>query len=151
MAPPFKLTPDLHTRIVSYVRAGNFRSTAAAAAGISPVTLRDWLRRGARGEQPFKQFREDVDQAEAQAEARDAALISKAAEHDWKAAAWRLERRAHRRWGRKEKVEKRAPVVEPADVNEVLAYMRWRAEQQAKQPAAETPQSEGETDAGPRD
>ena len=41
--------------------------------------------------------------------------------------------------------------AQPADVNEVLAYMRWRAEQQAKQPAAAEPQSEGETDAGPRD
>lgn len=44
-----------------------------------------------------------------------------------------------------------APAAQPADVNEVLAYMRWRAEQQAKQPAASEPQSEGETDAGPRD
>ena len=44
-----------------------------------------------------------------------------------------------------------APAAAPADVNEVLAYMRWRAEQQAKQPAATEPQSEGETDAGPRD
>lgn len=97
-----KLTPETHQRIVSYVRAGNFRVTAAAAAGISPVTLRDWLRRGARGEEPFVQFREDVDAAEAQAEARDVALISRAAEHDWKAAAWRLERKVGRRWGRKD-------------------------------------------------
>lgn len=137
MAPPFKLTPDLHARIVSYVRAGNFRSTAAAAAGISPVTLRDWLRRGARGEQPFQQFREDVDQAEAQAEARDAALISKAAEHDWKAAAWRLERRAHRRWGRKDQLDMKQTVVSKQDPSPASAAEIMRRRFGAVTPAAE--------------
>jgi hypothetical protein len=36
---------------------------------------------------------------QAEAESRDVALIAKAATEDWKAAAWRLERKAPRRYG----------------------------------------------------
>jgi hypothetical protein len=96
---PHKLTIEAHERIVSLLRAGNFRETAAAAAGIDARTLRNWLKRGADGEEPFAAFAADLDAAEAQAEARDVATIAKAASDDWKAAAWRLERKSRKHWG----------------------------------------------------
>jgi hypothetical protein len=40
-----------------------------------------------------------VEKAQAEAEARDVAIIAKAAPDDWRAAAWRLERKAPRRYG----------------------------------------------------
>lgn len=100
MARPTKLTREIHEKIVTLVRAGNYRETAAAATGISPVTLREWLRRGARGGGGiYRAFAEDVDRAEAESEARDILEITKAGKKDWKALAWRLERRFPKRWG----------------------------------------------------
>jgi hypothetical protein len=40
-----------------------------------------------------------VEKAQAECESRDVALIAKAAGTDWRAATWRLERRAPRRYG----------------------------------------------------
>jgi hypothetical protein len=51
--------------------------------------------------------RRALEQADAQAEVRDILLIGKAAQTNWKAAAWRLERRFPDRWGPKRPVEAR--------------------------------------------
>lgn len=94
-----KLTPETRDRILALIKAGNYRETAAAAVGIRGDTLREWLRRGAREEGTiYSDFAELMDQAEAEAEARDVALIGKAGQEDWRALAWRLERRGKERW-----------------------------------------------------
>ena len=49
----------------------------------------------------YKKFVEAVEKAQGEAEARDVALIAKQAPTDWRAAAWRLERRSPRRYGQK--------------------------------------------------
>lgn len=100
MSRPIKLTPEVHERICALVRAGNFRETASAAAGIDARTLRNWLRRGAEGEEPFATFSTDLDEAETVAEARNVAIIGAAAKDDWRAAAWWLERKASARWAK---------------------------------------------------
>ena len=105
MAKTLKLTRDVHKKIVAIVRVGNCRETAAAAAGINARTLRRWLRRGADGEEPYESFAEAVDEAEAYAEARDLRVIVEAGKTDWRAAAWRLERRGGARWGYKQQFE----------------------------------------------
>lgn len=99
MARVLKLTPSLATRIVGFIRAGSYVETAAAASGISKTTFYEWLKRAASGEQPFLSFAEQVEEAQAMAEMRDLALIGKAAERDWTAAAWRLERKFPDRYG----------------------------------------------------
>lgn len=116
---PTKLTPKLQEEICKAIRAGNYIETAAAFAGISKNTLYEWLRRGARekerlaknprakikkSEAPFVEFSDAVKKALAAAEVRDVMLIGKAAETQWQAAAWRLERRFPERWGRREKL-----------------------------------------------
>lgn len=103
-----KLTPALIEKIVGYLRAGAYVETAAAAAGISKQTLYTWLRRAVdeNEEDPiFAKFAAAVEEAQALAEVRDIALIGKAAETQWQAAAWRLERKSPERWGRKDRVE----------------------------------------------
>lgn len=40
-----------------------------------------------------------MEKAQAESESRDVAIIAKAASDDWKAAAWRLERKQPRRYG----------------------------------------------------
>jgi len=41
-----------------------------------------------------------VEQSRAEAEVRDVSIIAQAVSHDWRAAAWRLERRNPKRYGK---------------------------------------------------
>lgn len=116
MGRPSKISNEIKHKIITAIRAGNYIETASAYAGISKSTLYDWLRRGERekqraeenprykirkSEQPFVDFSDAVEKALAEAEVRDVAIIGKASEEQWQAAAWRLERKFPDRWGRK--------------------------------------------------
>ena len=98
-------TEDVADRIVDLLRAGNYIETAVAAAGVARATFYDWLDRGrregtAKDDEPFRKFRERVDHARAEGEARAVTAIMAAAAKDWRAAAWFLERQYPDRWGR---------------------------------------------------
>ena len=99
---PSVFTPETREKILSALRAGNYRVAACKFAGISDETLRDWINRGKRGEPAYLEFLEQVKQAEAQAEASLVATIRKAAGDHWQAAAWLLERKYVTRWGRRD-------------------------------------------------
>lgn len=86
------LTDELADRLVAMLRAGNQMVIATRAVGISRQTFGIWMRRGARGEQPYRAFRERVEQARAEAEVRHVTQIAAAAGQDWRAGAWMLER-----------------------------------------------------------
>ena len=113
---PTKLDYKVQEKIIQAIKAGNYMETAAAYAGISKSTLYDWLKRGERekqrvaknpryrirkSEKIYVDFSDAVEKALAEAEVRDVLLISKAAEEQWQAAAWRLERKFPDRWGRR--------------------------------------------------
>jgi hypothetical protein len=105
MARPTKFTPELQKKICDAIRAGAYIETAAAYAGIDKTTLYDWLRRSARDKSGiYTGFSHAVEKALAEAEMRDLIIIGKAAEENWQAAAWRLERKFPDRWGRKDRV-----------------------------------------------
>jgi hypothetical protein len=104
-APKTKLTPELQERITAFLRAGNYVEVAAACAGIHKDTFYEWCKKGRKGEEPFATFVVGVDKAIAESEARDVALIGKAAVDNWQAAAWRLERKMPHKWGRHERHE----------------------------------------------
>jgi len=116
MARPTKLTIGVQSQIITVIKAGNYIETAAAYAGISKNTLYDWLKRGEREKQrvnknskakirkleaDFVEFSDAIEKALAEAEIRDVTIIAKAAEEQWQAAAWRLERKFPDRWGRR--------------------------------------------------
>ena len=104
MSQPLKLTPETQDRIVQFIRAGNYMETAAQAAGISKPTLYRWLKMADDPTAPdiYRDFRYAVENARAEAEARNVMLIQKAADDGtWQAAAWYLERTAWQRWGRR--------------------------------------------------
>ena len=102
---PSKLTPDVSKRIIDSVRAGNYLETSAAFAGVSKVTLFNWMKRGnAQKTGKYREFLTSIEKALAEAEMRDVQTISKASEKNWQAAAWRLERKFPARWGRKMEV-----------------------------------------------
>lgn len=125
---PSKLTEELSKSICNAIIVGNYVETAAALFDISKVTLYKWLKRGNRQKSGiYRDFVNAVQRAMAQAEARDLQVIDRVAagtrektgpdgqpqlvkvEPNWKAAAWRLERKHSERWGRREQVQAVAP------------------------------------------
>ena len=117
---PSKLTPEVQNRIVAAIQRGAYIETAAQLAGISKPTFYDWLKRGQaisamldeahENEQPdisaheadLANFSNAVNRALAESEVRDITAIDTAAQQGtWQAAAWKLERKHHQRWGRK--------------------------------------------------
>jgi transposase len=117
---PTKLNDLLQKRIIELIRAGNYIETASACVGINKSTLYDWLKRGSREadrleanpkakprkeEEIYLQFSNAVEIAMAEAEARDVMIIANASKSDWKASAWRLERKYPNKWGRHEHIE----------------------------------------------
>jgi transposase len=113
---PTKYNDEVVSKILSFVRAGNYIETAAVAAGISKETLYEWLRRGAKKEQPFKNFSDACERAMAEADMIDLSDISKAARAgSWQAAAWRLERRNPKQIGRTTEETERTVKVTVSD------------------------------------
>ena len=102
-----KLTPEVQETICKYLRAGNAFKTACEAAGIGYATGKQWRQRG-EDRHPERDTGEDyvafvaaVEKAEAEALARCAAVVQKAAiDGSVQAATWFLERRAPAEWGR---------------------------------------------------
>lgn len=69
MAQRLKPTPELTQAVCSLIRHGVYPHTAAAAHGISPTTLAEWLERGERrgAAKGYREFAAEVAQAEAHA------------------------------------------------------------------------------------
>lgn len=101
-----KLTPAVQRAIVKALEGGNTHRTAAHLAGVSPGTMRNWMRRGRDGEAPFAAFVDAVKRAESTGEGELVATIRSAAADPkyWTAAAWLLERRNPKVWGRKDRL-----------------------------------------------
>ncbi len=95
---PTKRTPDVMRRLCAALRAGNPRRVACASAGISEDSFAKWSKN-------FPDFSDSIKKAEADAITRNVAIIRKAAQKTWQAAAWWLERRYPDDWGRKERHE----------------------------------------------
>jgi len=115
---PTKLTKELIEEIAQYLRAGNYIETTAALVGIHRDSIYEWLKRGnaeiervsksnrariRKKEEIFVEFTDTVKKAQAQAEAMLVGLIGQAAQKNWTAAAWRLERKYPDKWGRTER------------------------------------------------
>jgi len=62
-----KLTPDVQTKIVAYVRAGAYDWVAAQACGIGSRTFFRWMELGEKGNPTYRQFWQEVCGAHAQA------------------------------------------------------------------------------------
>jgi len=100
---PTILTPEIQKRIVDAIKAGAYVETAAAYAGVGKSTFFSWMTKGRKGDkQVYKDFVDAVERAMAAAEMRDVVTITRAAESQWQAAAWRLERKFPSRWGRRQ-------------------------------------------------
>ena len=105
MARPSKLTPAVHAAIVGHVKNGIPRPAAFAAAGVSPSTGSEWIRRGeGRDDRPedeaFAVFATDIGVAEGEYQTRLLGVVHAAADAgDARHARWLLERRFPQHWG----------------------------------------------------
>lgn len=116
MGRPCKLTPEVHQRIVQFLRHGNSQKAAAEAAGITERTMQNWLEKGeASSRSRFFQFFQDCKKAQAEWQASMVRVVERHAVGagdlmpTWQAAAWLLERRDHKNWGRKVSAEHSGP------------------------------------------
>lgn len=101
-----RLTQEIQDKIVEHLKAGAFKSHAAAAVGLSRMTIDEWLRRGSEGEEPYAAFALAVNAAIAEDAIRNQGIISRAAFQDapgdWRAAAWNLERKHPKLYGHRQ-------------------------------------------------
>lgn len=83
---PTKLTPELQKQIVTAMRGGNTLEASCQASAVSPVSARQWIRRGEGrmpGRKPAKiyvSFAQDIKKARADAQIERVLRIRKAAQ-----------------------------------------------------------------------
>jgi hypothetical protein len=101
-----KLTAAVQAKICEAIRNGNTRSVAAAYAGISERSLYAWLKSGAESKSGlYMQFLQAVKKAECEAEMGRVKIILEAADENWTAAAWWLERRRPEEWSLRSRMD----------------------------------------------
>lgn len=115
MGRPTLLTRELAGQIVQLVEVGQYPAQAAVSVGIDRATYYNWMKRGreahrtqktgaplSQDEVPFLEFFDAVTRAGAKGIGRHVTIIALAAEKDWRASAFFLERRDPKRWGRRD-------------------------------------------------
>jgi len=115
MGAPVTITEDIITKVYDVLKLGNYKRTAYNYVGVTQRTFENWEKRGRLeqeriddGKKPlgiediFLRFYRSNLKAIAQAQVRDLAVIYQAAETSWQAAAWKLERRHPKEWGRRD-------------------------------------------------
>lgn len=103
---PGRLTHTLIHRITTLMEAGVVMGDAIVACGISQTIYYRWLKIGnAARSGIYRDFVEAIHRSAAIARTRSAIAISSAAQKDWRAAAFYLERRASKDWGKRDHVE----------------------------------------------
>lgn len=101
---PAKFSDEAVEKFLQAMRLCHDVETCASYAGLAPRTIHYWLADAReKGEQStFYGFLQKVEEAKHSAKIRNVAIIEKAAEKDWKAAAWLLERRHWKEYARRE-------------------------------------------------
>src|SRR3989344_4098302 len=83
---PSKYNDQMVEHLCRWIRAGNTYKDACAMEGISYQTFNEWRHE-------YSDFSDALEKAEAACKAVRIALILRAGEKSWQAAAWYLERR----------------------------------------------------------
>lgn len=95
-----RITTDQTDKLIAGLRLGMTRRSAAAHAGMHFTTLYRMMERDAT-------LATLIEKAEAEAKGTYEAVIAKAADKNWTAAAWWLERRHPDEYGRRDRIEVR--------------------------------------------
>lgn len=103
---PSKLTPEVKKRLLDAIRAGNYYEAACQYAGISYATFWRWMQQGENAKSgQYRDFREAIIAAEAEAEVRMVAQWQAQIPDDWRAARDFLARRFPQRWAQQQTID----------------------------------------------
>jgi hypothetical protein len=132
---PSKLTDKVVKAIVKTLRDGNYRVTAARAAGVSYESFALWFGKGKTARTgPFKDFYDAVLAAETYAETSLVQIIRREARLDAKHAKWFLAHRFRERWAdnlSQGKLEVSGPNGKPMQIEGARERLLARLEQLA--------------------
>lgn len=119
--------------VLAAIRVGNYIHVACMTAGISQPTYNRWLKigklaleSGDEAHAAHARFYVNVRKALADAEVGLLARIEAASHCEWQPAAWLLERRYHKRWGKRLQTTNEVAVREvrlPASLEKTLALL----------------------------
>jgi len=125
MARPTKLTPEVKDRISQAILMGATYELAAHYGGITYKTFNEWMKQGEQdSEGEFCEFSEAIKSAEGKAAVGWLAKIEKAATGgNWQAAAWKLERRYPKDYGRQIQ-EHTGPEGGPIQFSEIVVNIK---------------------------
>lgn len=137
---PTKLTPELHTKFIECLRAGNYLETAAAVIGVESRNVRHWIAKGTRGLEPYRQFALDVQRVMGESETTAVAMLRAHGRKDWRALAWWLERTRPKQFGQTLAVTK---AVE-SELDDVVEQLRSRLDPETFQRVADALDPGGE-------
>lgn len=119
---PSMMLPAQKAKLLQALRTGAPRVDCALAAGIGRSTFLRWIARGKRSKTgEYRAFWDEVRAAQSEGKVALSALIVREAQSgDWRAAAWILERRHGKEYGRREHHtvagDKDAPAVFTLDI-----------------------------------
>lgn len=133
MARTTILNDTIASAIVEAAEQGATLKASAQAAGVTYESLRDWRNRGKRGEgEPFASFAARLEKAIGHAQLKMIRVVQTAAlGGTWQAAAWWLERRYHKQWGRKDTLTQRAAITKATDISDA-EYEKLLLEEQRR-------------------
>lgn len=95
-----KLTSDLQQKLCAAIAAGNYYRPACKSVNLGYQTFRTWMKRGVEEEEGiYRDFRDAIVKAEADAELAVVALWQAQIPNNWAAARDFLARRFAARWG----------------------------------------------------
>jgi hypothetical protein len=124
------LTPEIQRVIIEALAVGSYLTVACEAAGISRQAFDHWRKRCEDGDpnaQGFADFFAAVKKASGLAELSALQRISLGT-MNWQSAAWYLERRFPKRWGRKAEAKQRTQIEAPAIPRAIDAPPEYIAE-----------------------
>jgi transposase-like protein len=88
--------PKNFQAVLEALRGGNTRTAAAHAAGVDRSTIYEWLKNPT--------LSDAIKRAESDAEVEMVAVVRRASKKTWTAAAWWLERKKPKNWGKRDKI-----------------------------------------------
>jgi len=148
---PTKLDANVIAEMRRLLPVVMYIDSVAGYLGVTRVTIHYWVKRGRaealrlekantkpkESEALYLEFFNTYQKALAQGELADCLAIKQASQTEWQAAAWRLERRFPKRWGRK------TPVVEINNQTNTTKVDVWQVlTNQASQPKQITVEEE---------
>lgn len=115
-SPLFIREPKVRANIIKFLQLGAYRTQAARAAGVAKQTMAHWVEKGRDGVEPFAEFLDEMEEAEAFAEMRLLGYWSTAAVTNYQAARDLLRVRFRQRWNADEVT---VAELEPAELTPV--------------------------------